>query len=308
MDVFCEVCGKVNRGGSRYCVRCGAPLGKKTDADVSASETFAEGDSSPRAVSAGRIPSDSSGTSFTETGRMTRRGEASEDMAARVVETSVEPGWDYHPGYVPAEERTSPPETTIPLSPGRVAVPAEEPPRALPGGMPAFLVERERKGFPLKSLLIASGVLAVVSILAVVFLLVLPGRSGREKVVIPDLSGMSAEDAGARLKELGLKIGEVSYRETADAAPGTVVSTDPGAGSELEKGTSVDLVVAAESQGEKAESEGKTVCPECFGRGYVICPKCQGRVYLSDGSICDLCHGKREILCPTCFGTGYVEK
>lgn len=307
MDINCEACGKANRGGSRYCVRCGAPLGERPDA--SSSEAPAEGASPPETASEGQTQEPPLCTSFGESREIRSREEASEGMTVHVREAPVEPGSEGFPlGYVPSALKATSPEASTPSSPDSVAAQVEEPPVGAAVVMPSFLEERKGRGFPLRSLLIASGIVALAAILAVVLILVLPGESGQEKAGIPDLSGMSVEEAGARLEELGFKVGEVSYREAADVPPGTVVSTVPGAGSELEKGASVDLVVAAEPQQEMAESGGKTTCPECFGRGYVTCPRCQGRVYLSDGSICGLCGGKREVPCPTCGGTGYVQR
>ena len=70
-----------------------------------------------------------------------------------------------------------------------------------------------------------------------------------ETVTLQDLSGMSVEEAEGKLQEMGLEVGEKSEEFSDDVAAGTIISTDPSAGDELEKGSSVALVV---SKGQEA--------------------------------------------------------
>ena len=65
-----------------------------------------------------------------------------------------------------------------------------------------------------------------------------------ETVTLQDLSGMSVEEAEGKLQEMGLEVGEKSEEFSDDVAAGTIISTDPSAGDELEKGSSVALVVS----------------------------------------------------------------
>ena len=66
---------------------------------------------------------------------------------------------------------------------------------------------------------------------------------GRQKVAVPDVVGQSRADAEAALQQAGLGA-SATEREDADAEPGTVLSQDPAGGSEVNPGSTVQLVVA----------------------------------------------------------------
>ena len=65
-----------------------------------------------------------------------------------------------------------------------------------------------------------------------------------ETVTLQDLSGMSVEEAEQKLQEMGLEVGEKSEEFSDSIAAGSIISTTPPAGDELEKGSSVALVVS----------------------------------------------------------------
>jgi len=65
---------------------------------------------------------------------------------------------------------------------------------------------------------------------------------GPEPVAVPDVTGGTADDARAGLEAAGLRLGERTEQYDA-AAPGTVLSQDPGDGTLL-PGTTVDVVVS----------------------------------------------------------------
>jgi beta-lactam-binding protein with PASTA domain len=65
--------------------------------------------------------------------------------------------------------------------------------------------------------------------------------SGPQKETVPDVVGKKMKEAAEILKEAGIEIGSVS--ETGTGEPGTVTSIKPSPGSEVEKGSEVDLVV-----------------------------------------------------------------
>jgi serine/threonine-protein kinase len=67
---------------------------------------------------------------------------------------------------------------------------------------------------------------------------------GAPTIAVPDVLGMSQADARTRLELEGLRLGTVTRRRTADAAPGTVVAQRPAAGTLASPGTVVDLVAA----------------------------------------------------------------
>lgn len=68
--------------------------------------------------------------------------------------------------------------------------------------------------------------------------------SGRQ-VTLPDLTGKPFEEAQATLLKLGLTVTRVDS-DSADKVPGNVISTNPVAGTRVDKGTGVELTVAKE--------------------------------------------------------------
>lgn len=67
---------------------------------------------------------------------------------------------------------------------------------------------------------------------------------GPEIVAVPDLSGTPLSDARARLKKDGLKPGLVKREFDAETAQGSVIRTDPKAGSKKRPGTAVAMTVS----------------------------------------------------------------
>ncbi|MGH7674671.1 MAG: PASTA domain-containing protein [Gemmatimonadales bacterium] len=67
---------------------------------------------------------------------------------------------------------------------------------------------------------------------------------GAPTIAVPDLLGLSQADARTKLELEGLRVGSVTRRSTAGAAPGTIVAQRPAAGTLASPGTVVDLVVA----------------------------------------------------------------
>jgi hypothetical protein len=65
-------------------------------------------------------------------------------------------------------------------------------------------------------------------------------------VAVPQLVGLSQENARAALKKAGLVMGKTSRVESREAKPGTVIEQNPPAGQRLVKGNAVTLVVAIE--------------------------------------------------------------
>jgi len=70
--------------------------------------------------------------------------------------------------------------------------------------------------------------------------------SGKKQVTVPDVVGMSEEEARAALRDADLKVGSVTEQEADDAEPGEVLRQFPEADREVDEGTAVDLVVAGE--------------------------------------------------------------
>ena len=81
---------------------------------------------------------------------------------------------------------------------------------------------------------------------------------GGESIEMPDLKGLSKKDAENKLQKMGLKIGSV-YERNSEEDAGTVIATDPKAGSKITKGQSADLIVS------KGKKEIKISVPDVTG-------------------------------------------
>ena len=66
---------------------------------------------------------------------------------------------------------------------------------------------------------------------------------GPERVTVPDVTGRSEDDARATLEDAGLQV-ESDGEASADQDPGTVLRQDPESGAEVERGSTVTIVVA----------------------------------------------------------------
>ena len=92
---------------------------------------------------------------------------------------------------------------------------------------------------------------------------VLPGETvtlvvslGVEKYPVPDLTGMTEDEARAALEDLGLEVGRVQGKFSEDVDEDLVIKHDPAEGTKLRPGTAVDLVV---SKGRKPINVGDWV-------------------------------------------------
>ena len=65
-----------------------------------------------------------------------------------------------------------------------------------------------------------------------------------QMVSVPDVTGLARQDATARLEALELRV-DVNEEPSPDIPRGTVIRTNPTAGSQLQKGTSVTLTVSS---------------------------------------------------------------
>ncbi|MGI5825551.1 MAG: Stk1 family PASTA domain-containing Ser/Thr kinase [Bacillota bacterium] len=76
--------------------------------------------------------------------------------------------------------------------------------------------------------------------------------SKEAKVEVPNLESLSLEDAKQKLEEKGLSLGEVTQKNSDSYSPNQVMSQNVSPGSEVEKGSKVNVVV---SKGPKLESK-----------------------------------------------------
>ncbi|OFW56923.1 MAG: hypothetical protein A2Y75_07125 [Candidatus Solincola sediminis] len=63
-------------------------------------------------------------------------------------------------------------------------------------------------------------------------------------LTVPNLVGLSLEDASMVLESRGFRVGEITYREYADFTENRVVETDPPYGSKLSGGDFVNLIIS----------------------------------------------------------------
>ena len=71
--------------------------------------------------------------------------------------------------------------------------------------------------------------------------------SGNSEITVPDVTGMSLDQAKRKLDKAGLKVGRVTNSSGNSATSGTVVSTSPEAGESVEEGSAVDIKVSGGS-------------------------------------------------------------
>lgn len=103
---------------------------------------------------------------------------------------------------------------------------------------PAQVVAEPVRSGPPPWVWIAAG-LALLGLALLAFLLF-----GRGQVRVPDVTGVTIEEAEQRIEDAGLAVGSMEATESADAEQGTVLSQTPEAGMSVRRGTAVDLVVA----------------------------------------------------------------
>jgi tRNA A-37 threonylcarbamoyl transferase component Bud32 len=75
-------------------------------------------------------------------------------------------------------------------------------------------------------------------------------------VPVPDLRGLEEDEARRPLEAAGLRLGHTTSEESDAVDPGTVLRSDPPAGSTVEPGTAVDIVVAAEPRRGRGKGKG----------------------------------------------------
>lgn len=105
-----------------------------------------------------------------------------------------------------------------------------------------------------KRLVLIGVAAAVIAALVVVFVVVLSNESSvvEASVTVPDLSGLTQDAATSQIEANNLVLGTVVNQYNDDFPEGRVISQDPAAGSSVDSGGAVDLVV---SQGSEPDPE-----------------------------------------------------
>ena len=71
-----------------------------------------------------------------------------------------------------------------------------------------------------------------------------PEGAVAERVEVPDVVGLPQDEAQERLEEVGLKLGSRDEAPSDDVATGTVTEQDPSAGTEVDRGRTVNVVIS----------------------------------------------------------------
>lgn len=127
---------------------------------------------------------------------------------------------------------------------------------------------------------------AVVKANRTIYLTVSKGNKG-EQVLMPDLRSLTLEEAESKLKEIGLSVGKVTYKESAQYADGTIISQSPASPKKVDKGTKVNLVVCRKSEAEKA-AEAANEAPNTSGMTLEEAEKALESAGYSVGSVANL--------------------
>ena len=69
--------------------------------------------------------------------------------------------------------------------------------------------------------------------------------SGKKTVTVPDLTGMTQDQAREYLTQVGLQVGNVQTSDDPSQSAGKILSSSPAAGETLNKGESVSITVAS---------------------------------------------------------------
>ncbi len=88
-----------------------------------------------------------------------------------------------------------------------------------------------------------------------------PGVVGVGRVDVPDVVGLSGDEAVKRLDDAGLKLGSQDEAANGEFAEGAVFEQDPEAGIEADRGTAVDLVVSTGPVQEPTPSAAPSASP-----------------------------------------------
>lgn len=183
-----------------------------------------------------------------------------------------------------------------------------------------------------------------IALLAVLVSLAIPGCSNSARkaaaTTIPDVTGLTFEQAQVKLQEAGLDVGD-KQEQYSDTPSGTVMSITPAPGAELAKGQQVVMVISrgpetifipsligmAEADATATLSslglhcevgrdynervDAGLVCGMDPGANSSVTPGSKVTLRVSQGSAyttCTTCGGQGEITsteaCPVCQGTG----
>jgi beta-lactam-binding protein with PASTA domain len=122
----------------------------------------------------------------------------------------------------------------------------------------AFRLDGIRAEWSISSGLTLAGTGAIAAVIVVVIYFVTHDDSSPKQVEVPNLVGMQRGAGEAELSERGLSL-RATYDQASDQPAGTVLRTDPTAGTKLDRGQSVSLMLASAVTGTEPGSSQTTV-------------------------------------------------
>ncbi len=98
-----------------------------------------------------------------------------------------------------------------------------------------------------KGIIIGIAAVVIIALLGVGGYFMLSGGNSAKKVTVPNLVGMTFEDAEKQASSLGLKIIKIKEVKS-DKKAGTVLETDPKAGESVNEGSTINVTVSGEEK------------------------------------------------------------
>jgi eukaryotic-like serine/threonine-protein kinase len=102
--------------------------------------------------------------------------------------------------------------------------------------------ERAPAGFGRRSLLLVALLLGLVLLAGLAWAL---SRGSAEQVEVPRVVGLSRDEAQGRLEDAGLELGSQTDARSEEVASGVVIDQNPAEGTEVDRGTGVNVIVSA---------------------------------------------------------------
>jgi beta-lactam-binding protein with PASTA domain/tRNA A-37 threonylcarbamoyl transferase component Bud32 len=99
--------------------------------------------------------------------------------------------------------------------------------------------------------------------------------AGPNAIAVPDLVGMSVDDARNTLLQAGLALGTVGYAAVTDTSPGMIIGQDPAAQTQVPQGTAVNIVVSQVPASPSPQASA-TPSPAVSATATVIMPNVTG--------------------------------
>jgi hypothetical protein len=167
----------------------------------------------------------------------------------------------------------------------------------------------------------------------VIILVSLGPAATTRTVALPNVMGLSQEEAIAALQGAGFNVTNLAESNNEEVQPGCICGQDPAPESFYPEGTEVALVVSIGPSGPQwitcttCGGSGKITCSACGGRGTVsssracsacggsgvtstgfTCSACGGSGRVTSSASCSKCGGAGKATCSTCGGKGRVQR